>query len=188
MEIGGSFRIPDIMTQCGCALREVGTTNKTHLFDYENAIGPETRALLRVHTSNFRIVGFCERPGLAELVELGKLTRRAWDAGVQVMVEGPGHMALDEIAANILDKSLVEDAKYGHPCTAQELAFRAMKMQAAQGTSHMADVTADFQASGIAQVQTPAAPAQETDPDSPEAIEAQAKADVAAWQKMMEVC
>ena len=60
------------MTQCGCALREVGATNKTHLFDYENAIGPETRALLRVHTSNFRIVGFCERPGLAELVELGR--------------------------------------------------------------------------------------------------------------------
>ena len=72
VEIGGSFRIPDIMTQCGCTLREVGTTNTTHLFDYENAIGPETRALLRVHTSNYRIVGFSERPGLAELVELGR--------------------------------------------------------------------------------------------------------------------
>lgn len=95
--------------------------------------------------------------------------------------------AIDEIAPNILDKALVEDAKYGHPCTAQELAFRAMKMQAAQGTSHMADVAADFQASGIAQVQTPAAPSQDPDPDSPEAVEAQAKADVAAWQKMMEV-
>ena len=71
VEIGGSFRIPDIMTQCGCALREVGTTNKTHLYDYENAIGPETKALLRVHTSNYRIVGFSERPALAELVELG---------------------------------------------------------------------------------------------------------------------
>ena len=72
VEIGGSFRIPEIMTQCGCTLREVGTTNKTHLFDYEDAIGPETKALLRVHTSNYRIVGFSERPGLAELVELGR--------------------------------------------------------------------------------------------------------------------
>lgn len=96
--------------------------------------------------------------------------------------------AIDEISPNILDKKLVEDAKYGHPCSAQELAFRAMKMQAAQGTAHMKGVTADFQASDIAQVQTPAAPAVDTDPDSPEAIEAQAKADVAAWQKMMEVC
>lgn len=72
VEIGGSFRIPEIMTQCGCILREVGATNKTHLFDYEDAIGPETRALLRVHTSNYRIVGFSERPSLPELVELGK--------------------------------------------------------------------------------------------------------------------
>ena len=71
VEIGGSFRIPEIMIQCGCVLREVGATNKTHLYDYENAIGPETRALLRVHTSNYRIVGFSERPLLAELVELG---------------------------------------------------------------------------------------------------------------------
>ena len=70
VEIGGSFRIPDIMTQCGCTLREVGTTNKTHLFDYENAIGEETRALLRVHTSNYRIVGFSERPPLEELGDI----------------------------------------------------------------------------------------------------------------------
>lgn len=96
--------------------------------------------------------------------------------------------AIDEIAPNILDKKLVEDAKYGHPCSAQELAFRAMKMQAAQGTAHMEGVAADFQASGISQVQTTAAPAVDTDPDSPEAIEAQAKADVAAYQNMMEVC
>ena len=72
VEIGGSFRIPDIMTQCGCTLREVGATNKTHLYDYETAIGAETRALLRVHTSNYRIVGFFERPSLPELVELGR--------------------------------------------------------------------------------------------------------------------
>ena len=57
VEIGGSFRVPDIMELCGCHLREVGTTNKTHLSDYERAIGEQTRALLKVHTSNYRIVG-----------------------------------------------------------------------------------------------------------------------------------
>ena len=71
VEIGGSFRIPEIMVQCGCTLREVGATNKTHLRDYENAIGPETRALLKVHTSNFKIMGFSESVPLDELVALG---------------------------------------------------------------------------------------------------------------------
>lgn len=72
VEIGGSFRVPDIMVQCGCALREVGTTNKTHLSDYEGAITPETRALLKVHTSNYKIMGFTESVPLAELVALGR--------------------------------------------------------------------------------------------------------------------
>ena len=72
VEIGGSFRVPDIMVQCGCALREVGTTNKTHLSDYEWAITPETRALLKVHTSNYKIMGFTESVPLAELVALGR--------------------------------------------------------------------------------------------------------------------
>lgn len=72
VEIGGSFRIPDIMVQCGCTLREVGATNKTHLRDYENAIGPETRALLKVHTSNFKIMGFSQSVPLDELVALGR--------------------------------------------------------------------------------------------------------------------
>lgn len=72
VEIGGSFRIPDIMMQCGCTLREVGCTNKTHLRDYEAAIGEQTRALLKVHTSNFRIVGFTETVSLSDLVALGK--------------------------------------------------------------------------------------------------------------------
>ena len=70
VEIGGSFRIPDIMTQCGCALKEVGATNKTHLFDYEDAICEDTRALLRVHTSNYRIVGFSETVPLRDLTAL----------------------------------------------------------------------------------------------------------------------
>ncbi len=71
VEIGGSFRVPDIMEACGAQLKEVGTTNKTHLSDYERAITPETKALMKVHTSNYRIVGFTEKPTLAEMVELG---------------------------------------------------------------------------------------------------------------------
>ena len=72
VEIGGSFRIPDIMAQSGATLREVGTTNKTRLSDYQAAIGPDTAMLLRVHTSNFRMVGFTEKPGLDELVALAR--------------------------------------------------------------------------------------------------------------------
>lgn len=74
VEIGGSFRIPEIMEQCGCSLREVGATNKTHLRDYERAIGENTCALLKVHTSNFRIMGFTESVSLQELVALGQET------------------------------------------------------------------------------------------------------------------
>ena len=73
VEIGGAFRVPDIMESCGAKLREVGTTNKTHLYDYERAIGEETKAIMKVHTSNYRIIGFSETPALSELVELGHL-------------------------------------------------------------------------------------------------------------------
>ncbi len=72
VEIGGSFRIPDVMARSGATLREVGTTNRTHLADYASAIKPETRALLRVHTSNFRIVGFHARVSLEELSGLAR--------------------------------------------------------------------------------------------------------------------
>jgi L-seryl-tRNA(Ser) seleniumtransferase len=72
IEIGGSFRIPDICRKSGAVLREVGTTNRTRLADYAAAINERTRLLLRVHPSNFRVVGFTERPGLEELVELGR--------------------------------------------------------------------------------------------------------------------
>ena len=68
VEIGGGFRVPDVMTQSGALLREVGTTNRTRIADYRAAIGPRTAMLLRVHPSNFRIEGFTERPTLAEMV------------------------------------------------------------------------------------------------------------------------
>src|SRR5207248_4135699 len=72
IEIGGSFRIPEIMGVSGAVLREVGTTNITRLADYEKAIGPNTAALMQVHTSNYRVSGFTRSVPLADLVALGK--------------------------------------------------------------------------------------------------------------------
>jgi L-seryl-tRNA(Ser) seleniumtransferase len=72
VEIGGSFRMPDVMAASGAILREVGTTNKTHLRDYAEAVNENTGAILRVHQSNYRIVGFAEEPGIAELAKLAK--------------------------------------------------------------------------------------------------------------------
>ena len=72
VEIGGGFRIPDVMAQSGAVLREVGTTNKTRVADYAAAISERTALILRVHPSNFRIEGFTERPRLPDLVTLGK--------------------------------------------------------------------------------------------------------------------
>jgi L-seryl-tRNA(Ser) seleniumtransferase len=71
VEIGGGFRVPDVLAQSGAVLREVGTTNKTRLNDYGAAIGDRTALILRVHPSNFRIEGFTERPALDDLVKLG---------------------------------------------------------------------------------------------------------------------
>lgn len=72
IEIGGEFRIPDVMTKSNSILREVGTTNRTRLSDYEKAIGPDTGVILKVHTSNYKIVGFTEEVELLPLVALGK--------------------------------------------------------------------------------------------------------------------
>lgn len=72
VEIGGSFRIPDVMKKSGAILREVGTTNKTHLADYREAVGPETALLLKVHTSNFQVVGFTSSVDTADLAALGR--------------------------------------------------------------------------------------------------------------------
>jgi L-seryl-tRNA(Ser) seleniumtransferase len=72
VEIGGSFRIPDVMSSSGAILREVGTTNRTHLKDYVSAINDQTALLMKVHTSNFRIIGFTKEVRLNELVTLGR--------------------------------------------------------------------------------------------------------------------
>ncbi|MCX7914481.1 MAG: L-seryl-tRNA(Sec) selenium transferase, partial [Thermodesulfovibrionales bacterium] len=71
VEIGGSFRIPDIMSCSGAILKEVGTTNKTHLYDYERAINENTALLLKVHQSNFKISGFTELPSVEDVVQIG---------------------------------------------------------------------------------------------------------------------
>jgi L-seryl-tRNA(Ser) seleniumtransferase len=75
IEIGDGFRIPEIMEQSGAVLREVGTTNRTRIADYENAINDKTRVILRVHPSNFTVSGFTEKPEVAELIALGQRSR-----------------------------------------------------------------------------------------------------------------
>ncbi len=81
VEIGGSFRVPDVMAASGAILREVGTTNKTHLQDYARAIGPETALILKVHTSNYRILGFTSEVSVGEVSRLGK------ERGLPLMVD-----------------------------------------------------------------------------------------------------
>ena len=76
VEIGGDFRVPDVLKRSGARLCEVGTTNRTRIFDYEDAISPETAMVLRVHPSNYRIVGFTAKPSVAELAEV------AHDSGI----------------------------------------------------------------------------------------------------------
>lgn len=100
IEIGGGFRIPEVMARSGAILREVGTTNRTHISDYENAISDRTAVLLKVHTSNYRIVGFVADVGLSELVALGRLR------GIPVM-EDLGSGALIDLAQHGLPKEPV---------------------------------------------------------------------------------
>ncbi|MBF0507874.1 MAG: L-seryl-tRNA(Sec) selenium transferase [Deltaproteobacteria bacterium] len=107
IEIGGSFRIPEVMQRSGGILVEVGTTNKTHLRDYEEHITPNTAALMRVHTSNYRVVGFTKEVTLAELAELGR--RR----GIPVIEDlGSGNL-VDLSKYGILGEPRVQDVVAG---------------------------------------------------------------------------
>jgi L-seryl-tRNA(Ser) seleniumtransferase len=98
VEIGGSFRVPDVMERSGAKLREVGTTNKTHLKDYEKAINENTGLLLKVHTSNYKIVGFTKEVSPDELVALGKKHNLPvmWDLGSGSFVDLSTYGAGDE--------------------------------------------------------------------------------------------
>jgi L-seryl-tRNA(Ser) seleniumtransferase len=93
VEIGGGFRVPDVMAQSGAALREVGTTNRTRVADYVASIGPRTAMLLRVHPSNFRIEGFTERPSLIDLVAAAHAAHLPLveDLGSGCLIDGLAH-------------------------------------------------------------------------------------------------
>jgi L-seryl-tRNA(Ser) seleniumtransferase len=103
IEIGDGFRIPEIMAQSGAILREVGTTNRTRIADYENAINENTRLLLRVHPSNFAITGFAEKPSLEELVALSQRT------GLP-LIEDLGSGCLVDLSAAGINEPLVRQS------------------------------------------------------------------------------
>jgi L-seryl-tRNA(Ser) seleniumtransferase len=109
VEIGGSFRLPEIIEVSGARLVEVGTTNKTRLSDYEKAIGPQTAALLRVHPSNYRVVGFTEEVSIADLARLG-VERDLW--------------VIDDIGSGALAVGLPPQVR-GEPTAAESLAAGA---------------------------------------------------------------
>jgi len=103
VEIGGSFRIPDVLRKGGARLREVGTTNRTRLADYRSAISPETAMVLKVHPSNFRILGFTEAPPLEELAALAR------EAGIP-LVEDQGSGLLEPLPGALASEATVARA------------------------------------------------------------------------------
>jgi L-seryl-tRNA(Ser) seleniumtransferase len=104
VEIGGSFRIPDILARSGAILREVGTTNKTRIQDYQNAVGPETALLLRVHPSNYRMFGFVERPELSELVTFARAS------GIPLIEDIGSGCLLNLKSYGIVDEPVVQES------------------------------------------------------------------------------
>ncbi len=127
VEIGGSFRIPDVMKNSGAFLREVGTTNKTHLHDYERAINENTALILKVHQSNFRIIGFTKETNIEELVPLGK------KYGIPIMVDlGSG--------------CFIDLKKYGliHEPTVQEVLLKGADVVTFSGDKLLGGAQAGF--------------------------------------------
>jgi L-seryl-tRNA(Ser) seleniumtransferase len=105
VEIGGGFRVPDVMSQSGAILREVGTTNRTRVADYAAAVSDRTALILRVHPSNFRIEGFVERPRLADLVAVGR------KLGVPVVEDqGSGYLNSDAAAPGLGEEPSVQES------------------------------------------------------------------------------
>jgi L-seryl-tRNA(Ser) seleniumtransferase len=104
VEIGGSFRVPDVMERSGAVLREVGTTNKTHLKDYEKAITENTGLLLKVHTSNYKILGFTKEVSAPDLAALGK------KRGIPVMWDLGSGSFVDLSAYGVGDEPTVQQA------------------------------------------------------------------------------
>jgi len=107
IEIGDGFRIPEIMEQSGAALREVGTTNRTRIADYENALNEKTRVILRVHPSNFTVSGFTEKPEVEELIALGQRT------GLPVVENLGSGCMVDLSAAGIQEPTVRESVEAG---------------------------------------------------------------------------
>ena len=101
VEIGGAFRVPDILAASGAKMKEVGTTNRTRIGDYEAAIGPKTAVLLKVHTSNFKIVGFTEEASIAELAALGRAK------GIPLVVDWGSGDLIDLAALGVRDETPV---------------------------------------------------------------------------------
>ncbi|MCB1005870.1 MAG: L-seryl-tRNA(Sec) selenium transferase [Acidimicrobiales bacterium] len=104
IEIGGSYRLPDVFVASGCRLREVGTTNKSRPSDYREAISPETGALMLVHTSNYRIVGFTKHVGLDEMIAIGR------ESGLPVIHDVGSGSLIDLEPFGVLDEPPVADS------------------------------------------------------------------------------
>jgi L-seryl-tRNA(Ser) seleniumtransferase len=118
IEIGDGFRIPEIMARSGAMLREVGTTNRTSLADYRDAINPKTRLIMRVHPSNFRVTGFTARPSLEELTGLGVPVYEDLGSGCLVDLRGQGidePLVADSVAAGVNLLSFSCDKLLGGP-------------------------------------------------------------------------